>query len=82
MDRLEFRILNALRDGDASATGQILNAVGIAPCLEALRPHWARALSDAANASGPMRRGVGVASCWYGCGNTSLPNPSTIRIAL
>lgn len=33
MDRLEFRILNALRDGDASATGQILNAVGIAPCL-------------------------------------------------
>jgi CO/xanthine dehydrogenase Mo-binding subunit/aerobic-type carbon monoxide dehydrogenase small subunit (CoxS/CutS family) len=82
MDRLEFRILNALRDGDASATGQVLNAVGIAPCLEALRPHWTRALSDAAKASGPMRRGVGVASCWYGCGNTSLPNPSTIRIAL
>ena len=29
-----------------------------------------------------MRRGVGVASCWYGCGNTALPNPSTIRIGL
>lgn len=82
MDRLEFRILNALRDGDASATGQVLSAVGIAPCLEALRPHWARALADAARATGPMRRGVGVASCWYGCGNTSLPNPSTIRIGL
>jgi CO/xanthine dehydrogenase Mo-binding subunit len=26
-----------------------------------------------------MRRGVGVASGWYGCGNTSLPNPSTIK---
>jgi aldehyde oxidoreductase len=82
LDRLEFRILNALRDGDASATGQIMSAVGIADCLEALRPHWARALSEAARASGPMRRGVGVASCWYGCGNTSLPNPSTIRIGL
>ena len=77
MDRLEFRILNALRDGDASATGQVLQAVGIGPCLEALRPHWARALAELRPG-----RGVGVASCWYGCGNTSLPNPSTIRIGL
>lgn len=77
LDRLEFRILNALRDGDASATGQVLQAVGIGPCLEALRPHWARALAELRPG-----RGVGVASCWYGCGNTSLPNPSTIRIGL
>lgn len=27
-------------------------------------------------------RGIGVASCWYGCGNTALPNPSTIRIGI
>jgi aldehyde oxidoreductase len=56
------------------------------PCLEALRPHWARALEDAsdfnANATGPVRRGAGVAAMWYGCGNTSLPNPSTIRLGL
>ena len=32
--------------------------------------------------SGPLRRGVGVAGMWYGCGNTSLPNPSTIRVGL
>jgi CO/xanthine dehydrogenase Mo-binding subunit len=25
---------------------------------------------------------VGLASCWYGCGNTALPNPSTIRMGL
>lgn len=79
IDRLEFRILNALHDGDASATGQILHATGIAPCLEALRPHWHRALAEAARTP---NRGVGVASCWYGCGNTALPNPSTIRIGL
>jgi CO/xanthine dehydrogenase Mo-binding subunit/aerobic-type carbon monoxide dehydrogenase small subunit (CoxS/CutS family) len=78
LDRLEFRILNALEDGDATATGQVLQAAGIAPCLRALRPHWARALQEAR----PGRRGVGVASCWYGCGNTALPNPSTIRIGL
>jgi aldehyde oxidoreductase len=81
IDRLEFRILNALRDGDMSATGQVLAAVGIGPCLEALRPHWTRALAET-SVSGHLKRGVGVASCWYGCGNTALPNPSTIRIGL
>lgn len=81
IDRLEFRILNALRDGDASATGQVMQATGIHPCLTALRPHWTRALAEA-QPEGHWRRGVGVASCWYGCGNTALPNPSTIRIGL
>ena len=80
IDRLEFRILNALRNGDHTATGQHLASVGIGACLEALRPHWAHALEDAATA--PGRRGVGVASCWYGCGNTGLPNPSTIRLGI
>jgi aldehyde oxidoreductase len=79
IDRLEFRLRNALRDGDASATGQVLRAVGIHDCLTALQPHWTRALREA---TGQPGRGVGVASCWYGCGNTALPNPSTIRIGL
>lgn len=79
IDRLEFRILNALGDGDRSATGQVMQATGIRPCLEALRPRWQRALAEAQGKAG---RGVGIASCWYGCGNTSLPNPSTIRIGI
>ena len=81
LDRLQFRILNALRDGDASATGQVMSAAGIHACLTALQPHWRRALAEVSN-DGPRRRGVGVASCWYGCGNTALPNPSTIRIGV
>jgi aldehyde oxidoreductase len=79
IDRLEFRLRNALRDGDASATGQVLRAVGIHDCLLALKPYWTRALAEATGVKG---RGIGVASCWYGCGNTALPNPSTIRIGL
>ncbi|HEX9858754.1 MAG TPA: molybdopterin cofactor-binding domain-containing protein, partial [Paracoccaceae bacterium] len=85
LDRLAFRLKNALRDGDTTATGQVVRAAGIAPCLEALGAPWARALAEAAAANaggGVKRRGVGVASCWYGCGNTSLPNPSTIRIGI
>jgi aldehyde oxidoreductase len=85
IDRLDFRLINALRNDDESATGQKLQAVGIFDCLKSLHDPWLRALADAAaeNAKNPaLRRGVGVASCWYGCGNTALPNPSTIRMGI
>ncbi|MGB3279202.1 MAG: molybdopterin cofactor-binding domain-containing protein [Pseudorhodobacter sp.] len=79
MDRLEFRHLNALRNGQTTVTGQDMHAAGIVECLAALRPFWQRALAQAQATPG---RGVGVASCWYGCGNTGLPNPSTIRLGI
>ncbi|MBX3581828.1 MAG: molybdopterin-dependent oxidoreductase [Rhizobiaceae bacterium] len=86
MDRLEFRLRNALRDGDSTVTGQKLESgVGIEACLTALRPHWSRALADASafnEQHRERRRGVGVASCWYGCGNTSIANPSTIKAGI
>jgi CO/xanthine dehydrogenase Mo-binding subunit len=85
LDRLDIRRRNAFRDGDRTATGQVLASAGIAECLDALTPHWARALAEAETANrvgGVLRHGVGIASCWYGCGNTSLPNPSTVRIGL
>lgn len=87
MDPLELRILNALDGTKPTATGQLLgDGIAFRECLEALRPRWrkSRAQAEAFNAGarGPLRRGVGVAGMWYGCGNTSLPNPSTIRIGL
>jgi aldehyde oxidoreductase len=85
IDRLELRRINALRDGDTSVCGQVMHGAGILDCLDALQPHWTAALSEVAafNAtSADRKRGVGVASCWYGCGNTALPNPSTIRLGI
>jgi CO/xanthine dehydrogenase Mo-binding subunit/aerobic-type carbon monoxide dehydrogenase small subunit (CoxS/CutS family) len=87
IDRLEFRIMNALNDDTPTVTGQVLGqGVGIRVCFEALRPRWSAARAEAAEvnakAIGPLRRGVGGAGMWYGCGNTSLPNPSTIRVGL
>jgi aldehyde oxidoreductase len=87
IDRLEFRILNALTNKTPTVTGQVLGeGVGIRACLEALRPRWHAARKEAAefnaNGVGPLRLGVGIAGMWYGCGNTSLPNPSTMRIGL
>ncbi|WP_211815550.1 molybdopterin cofactor-binding domain-containing protein, partial [Klebsiella pneumoniae] len=61
------------------------SGVGIFECLASLRPHWARATADADtfnSSNTSKKRGVGVASCWYGFGNTSLPNPSTIRVGI
>ena len=88
LDPLEFRRRNALRAGDRTATGQVLEAsVGLVACLDALRPHWKalREEADAFNASAaahPRRRGAGVACMWYGCGNTSMSNPSSMRVTL
>ena len=86
-DKLEFRIANALDAETPTVTGQVLGqGVGIRACLEALRPRWAAARAEAAkfnrDHAGPLRHGVGVAGMWYGCGNTSLPNPSTVRVGL
>jgi aldehyde oxidoreductase len=87
IDRLEFRILNALDNQTPTVTGQVLGeGVGIRACFESLRTGWksarTRAAAFNATANGHLRRGVGVAGMWYGCGNTSLPNPSTVRIGL
>lgn len=88
IDRLEFRLINALKNGDRTGTGQVLElGVGIADCLEALKPSWLAATEaadrfNAGSNGSQMRKGVGIASCWYGCGNTSLSNPSTIRIGI
>jgi CO/xanthine dehydrogenase Mo-binding subunit/aerobic-type carbon monoxide dehydrogenase small subunit (CoxS/CutS family) len=87
MDPLEFRILNALDNQTPTVTGQVMGeGVGIRACFEALRSKWVAARAEAQEFNsatrGPIRRGVGVAGMWYGCGNTSLPNPSTVRIGL
>lgn len=88
MDRLAFRLKNALRDCQPTVTGQVFESgIGIISCLQALENPWAEAsakvvaFNQSANGSG-LRKGVGVASCWYGCGNTSLPNPSTVRMGV
>ncbi len=86
IDRLQFRLINALRVGDSTPTGHVLLAsAGLAECLERLRPGWQAMLADAAafnSVGGPLSRGVGIACMWYGIGNTSMSNPSTMRLSL
>ena len=90
IDRLEFRRRNALRPGTETATGQRLeHSAGLVQCLDALEPDWTREKrrcaelnAEAGRNGSPLRRGVGIGCMWYGIGNTSLSNPSTIRVGL
>jgi len=93
IDPLELRWINAIRVGQATATGQVMRAsCGLAQCLERLRPAWREAQTLAAGfnareharyGSGKgRRRGAGVAAMWYGIGNTVIANPSTMRVGL
>ena len=86
MDALEFRIKNALRKGDRTATNQLLeNSVGQVECLESLKSRWvkwSKQAEDFNQNNKNVKRGVGCGSAWYGCGNTSLSNPSTIRVGI
>ena len=72
IDPFEFREMNGLRAGDRVLSGQILERdPGYAATLDAVRPHWLEALKKCAESdgsTGTLRRGVGVASIWYGIG--------------
>ncbi len=87
LDQLEVRHRNALRKGDTTAFGHQLNhSVGMADCLDALRPHWGKlrkAASDfnAAN-NGSFKRGTGIACMWYGIGTSGSSNDSTMKVGL
>ena len=87
LDALAFRLLNALDNGVSTVCGQVFRkGVGIKQCLASIQKHWDTAKDEAvsfnrrAETSGSsLRRGAGLGAGWYGCGNTALPNPSTIR---
>lgn len=83
IDPLEMRIQNALRPGDATATGQSLGrSAGLVQCLEALRPHYDQWRREAARSEGQYLRGVGLGAMFYGIGNTAMSNPASARLEL
>ncbi|MDH3595826.1 MAG: molybdopterin-dependent oxidoreductase [Rhodospirillales bacterium] len=86
IDPLAFRIKNALAAGLETATGQRLEAsVGLVDCLQKVQPYWedwrtAAVMRNAVKKT--LKRGVGLGCMWYGCGNTSISNPSTMTVGV
>jgi len=88
MDRLAFRLHNALNNGVPTVTGQVFDgAVGIRDCLHSMETHWHEANQrvDAANAQAKssgshLRYGVGIASGWYGSKGTVCLHQGAVDI--
>jgi CO/xanthine dehydrogenase Mo-binding subunit len=84
IDPIEFRLKNCLRPGVETATGQTLMAsVGIGKTLKKVKEWRDRSGVSKNDSHKPfMKRGVGVASMWYGIGNTGIANPSTAQMEI
>ncbi len=84
MDPIEIRLKNCLRTGSDTATGQTMMAsVGIGETLKKVREWRSRSPISKDDPSRPfIKRGVGVASMWYGIGNTGIANPSTAQMEI
>lgn len=86
MDRWAIRRINALDHGDVTYSGhRLASSAGLPQCLDALKADWEQALARVAShneSATRLKRGTGIACMWYGCGNTSMSNPSTMRITL
>ncbi len=82
LDPIELRLRNALRRGSPTGTGQVLEgSVGLVETLEAVRAARRR-FEPLPAEDGPWVLGEGVASMWYGIGNTALSNPAEVRVDL
>lgn len=69
MDALEFRLKNSLKPGQTKSTGREVTEWPIPELLEAIRPHYERAVKEAkAQGEGRIRRGVGMATGSFGIG--------------
>ncbi len=84
IDPIEIRLKNALRTGSSTATGQTLSAsVGLEKTLLKIKEWWEQRSQFKKDSEKPfIKKGVGVASMWYGIGNTGIANPSTAQIEI
>ncbi len=71
LDPLELRRRNLLRQGDATATGQILcGSVGLEECLDRVveAANYSSKVQQWGREQGALRRGIGISTVFYGMG--------------
>ena len=71
IDPLEFRLRNSLAVGQTKSTGQVVEEWPFPGLCEAIKPHYERALRDAAgHRTGTLKRGVGLGAGSFGIGGS------------
>jgi aldehyde oxidoreductase len=69
LDPLEFRYVNAYRQGDTTPTDQVPDTWTLPMMIDTLRPKYQEALANAKkHSTATHKKGVGVALGIYGCG--------------
>ncbi len=71
MDPFQFRLQNSLQPGQSKCTGYVVDEWPFPEVMNAIKPHYERAVKDAAaHRTGRVRRGVGIAAGAHGVGRT------------
>jgi aldehyde oxidoreductase len=69
MDPFDFRLQNSLKPGQSKSTGRVVQEWPFPELMEAMRPHYQRAVKEAEAAqSGKVKRGVGLGTGAFGIG--------------
>ena len=76
MDPLEFRMKNAVDEGDLTPTGQIIHACGLKDCLRTLeeKGHWSQLKKEK-----KVGKGVGI-SCFHKGTNTPTSGAAFVKM--
>jgi aldehyde oxidoreductase len=69
IDPFEFRLRNSLQPGQSKSTGRVVQQWCLPELMEAMRPHYDRAVADAASHGNErIKRGVGLGTGAFGIG--------------
>jgi len=84
IDPLELRLRNIFKNGDQTATGQVLHSVGLSETIskasEAASKNRHRTMGDRGEA--PIKVGRGMAFLFYPIGTTEKANPSVALVKM
>ena len=81
IDPFEFRLRNSLQPGQSKSTGRVVTEWPFPELMEAMRPHYDRALRDAETfRKGTVRRGVGLATGAFGIGGPGDASVAAVEL--
>ena len=81
IDPFDFRLHNSLAPGQSKSTGRVVQEWPFPELMEAMRPHYRRAVKEAAACrSGKVKRGVGLGTGAFGIGGPG--DTATVAVEL
>jgi aldehyde oxidoreductase len=80
-DPFEFRLQNFLKPGQSKSTGRVVQEWPLPELMEAMRPHYQRAVKEAAaGSSGTLKRGVGLGTGSFGIGGPGDASVAAVEL--